>query len=149
MENLMTLFAVAVKLGKSRASIYRMLADGRLSPVYKPAHPRTPFFRESDVEALDNPGPRTSAWDAKIHRAARVRDNHKCVICGETWKCSAHHVVPVEQGGKDAEDNIVTLCGGCHNSIHKSGKSLMKKAKRRGTTAIAQWLLMSARIDNA
>lgn len=42
-----------------------------------------------------------------------------CRICGHTQSSDleTHHVVPQRYGGSDAPENLVTLCGSCHNAL--------------------------------
>jgi 5-methylcytosine-specific restriction endonuclease McrA len=44
-----------------------------------------------------------------------------CFICGDSSKnrLQRHHIVPRRYGGADHEENLVTLCGGCHQAIEK------------------------------
>ena len=54
------------------------------------------------------------------------RDNYRCANCGEKGgpygnaELHAHHIVPKSAGGRDItnKDNLVTLCGECHNFAH-------------------------------
>lgn len=64
------------------------------------------------------------------------RDNLTCQDCGELlafkncngifipWECGAevHHIVPVEFGGDDSPENLITLCHKCHLKRHKELK---------------------------
>lgn len=45
---------------------------------------------------------------------------NKCYICGYFLKPAlrAHHIIPVNLGGKDDIDNFVLLCSNCHTLIH-------------------------------
>ena len=44
------------------------------------------------------------------------RDNHSCVVCGRSvsMTCANAHYVKRSQGGLGIEQNIVTMCPGCH-----------------------------------
>jgi 5-methylcytosine-specific restriction endonuclease McrA len=39
-----------------------------------------------------------------------------CVLCGRAGQC--HHVYPRGQGGDDVYENLVGLCGRCHDLLH-------------------------------
>lgn len=139
-EHYIRLAEAARILGKSRATVYRFIQEAKLVPLYKPSFPRTLYFKESEVRQLLIPGKREDAWNNKLLKAATRRDHGSCALCGGTWRAAAHHVVPLDQGGADTLENLITLCKGCHKSIHNSGWSALKKAKRHGTLSIALWL---------
>jgi hypothetical protein len=46
------------------------------------------------------------------------RDGWTCQFCGRQRELHVHHVHPRGRGGKDTEENLVTLCALCHRSIH-------------------------------
>lgn len=48
------------------------------------------------------------------------RDNHTCQYCGMPAS-HADHIVPVVQGGGDAEENLVAACRSCN--LHKGGRT--------------------------
>ena len=52
--------------------------------------------------------------------AAAFRRDGCCIACGISARAvlAAHHVVPVQWGGRDALSNLVTLCANCHRSVH-------------------------------
>jgi hypothetical protein len=139
-QRYITLHEAAKILGKSRATVYRYIQEAKLEPLYKPSFPRTPYFEEEGIRRLLIPGPRTSPIDIPLQEAARERDGKRCAICGFDWRVQGHHIIPLDQGGPDTLDNIITLCKGCHKSVHNSGWSVLKKAKKHGTLSIALWL---------
>jgi len=57
------------------------------------------------------------------------RDDFTCNICKSydynseinVSRMQVHHILPVSEGGEDSEDNLVTLCSSCHNSVHSDG----------------------------
>lgn len=57
---------------------------------------------------------------SKLRREIYERDEGQCVICGSPG-AHIHHIVFRSQGGKDAADNLVTLCGSCHEKAHGRG----------------------------
>lgn len=44
-----------------------------------------------------------------------------CAVCGQTnpGTLETHHVVPRRYGGSDNPENLVDLCGSCHNAIER------------------------------
>ncbi len=63
---------------------------------------------------------------------AMVRDDFTCWRCGETafWKLTTHHIVPINEGGQDVAENLITLCEDCHAQVHgiKGGVRLLQQA---------------------
>jgi len=56
-----------------------------------------------------------------LRRRVLVRDQARCRHCSAREPdvtLHAHHIVPVERGGKDEITNIVTLCEFCHYETH-------------------------------
>jgi 5-methylcytosine-specific restriction endonuclease McrA len=48
------------------------------------------------------------------------RDNFRCQSCKRRLSrnaLSAHHIIPRSLGGQDDNDNLITLCDTCHNTI--------------------------------
>jgi hypothetical protein len=118
--------------------MYRIVAAGRIKAHYSEAKPRVPMFLASDIANLSIPRERGVAY-VEVTNRKRWR-GVACEICGGT-PVNAHHVRPVEQGGEDTPNNVVTLCNGCHSSVHRTGGSLRKKAAACGTLPLAERLL--------
>jgi len=60
------------------------------------------------------------AFKDKIRR----RDEYRCRICLKksfelNSKLQVHHIRPVSIGGRDRENNLITLCDKCHKEVHK------------------------------
>ena len=71
---------------------------------------------------------RTADWRARRVRIL-VRDSFTCRACGRmTSGQEAHvdHILPLEEGGTDADDNLQVLCKSCH------GKKTRAEQRRRG-----------------
>lgn len=71
---------------------------------------------------------RTADWQAKRLRIL-VRDAFTCAACGlvvSGRKAHVDHVVPLEEGGTDADLNLQVLCEACH------GKKTRGEQRRRG-----------------
>jgi hypothetical protein len=63
-----------------------------------------------------------------VRRSVLQRDDYKCRDCGwhhEKWNPSdprhleAHHVKQHVEGGKNIEENLITLCNVCHDQKHR------------------------------
>ena len=59
------------------------------------------------------------------------RDSYKCQHCGKkNCRLEVHHIVYRSKGGTDDENNLITLCKECHDSVHKDNLVLTKKPKK-------------------
>lgn len=56
----------------------------------------------------------------KVKVAVWERDNHYCIICGNSNAMPNAHYIPRSQGGLGIEENIVTLCLDCHRKYDQS-----------------------------
>ncbi len=59
---------------------------------------------------------KSKEWRAKRIRIL-TRDAFICRICGRVTSgpsANVDHVVPLEDGGSDADENLQTLCRSCH-----------------------------------
>lgn len=43
----------------------------------------------------------------------------ECQICGSKKDISVHHIRPKAFGGNDKEENLMPMCGDCHDEIHR------------------------------
>jgi 5-methylcytosine-specific restriction endonuclease McrA len=69
----------------------------------------------------------TSAWQ-KARARARERDGQRCARCPSTQNLSVHHIVSLEDGGKEfALENLITLCRSCHSAQHTGGHGSERK----------------------
>jgi 5-methylcytosine-specific restriction endonuclease McrA len=143
-KEFLTLTEIAHLLHCSRTTVYRIIQRANITPLYQPAHPRTPLFRREDIQRLTMPTQKEPINNQTLHRKIKQKYNNRCVICGSTHLVAAHHIIPIEQGGHDDESNLITLCRGCHCSLHGKGKAILVKARKNGTLAIAIWLRKAA-----
>ncbi len=47
------------------------------------------------------------------------RDGWRCQSCGAISNLEVHHKELRSQSGDDSEENLVTLCTTCHNTVHR------------------------------
>ena len=50
------------------------------------------------------------------------RDGWRCQSCGTMSNLEVHHQAFRSHAGHDSEENLITLCAGCHAGIHKGGQ---------------------------
>ena len=65
-------------------------------------------------------------WTTKIAYKIHQKYNFTCQCCGTSGgELHAHHIIPVAQDISKAydESNLITVCGTCHSTIHKSLES--------------------------
>jgi 5-methylcytosine-specific restriction endonuclease McrA len=70
----------------------------------------------------------TPDWRAKRERIL-IRDAFTCADCGRvTSGQAAHvdHIIPLEDGGTDADANLQTMCSSCH------GRKTRREQRQRG-----------------
>lgn len=53
----------------------------------------------------------------------------KCLLCGKPLIEHYHHVIPKHEHGSDTIANIVGLCSGCHDLVHRDARAKDKLAK--------------------
>ena len=47
------------------------------------------------------------------------RDSWRCQICGSGQNLQVHHKQLRSQQGSDDDSNLITLCAGCHERLHR------------------------------
>jgi ATP-dependent DNA helicase RecQ len=51
------------------------------------------------------------------------RDGWRCQSCGSMLNLEVHHKEFRSHSGHDSEENLITLCVGCHGEIHSARRS--------------------------
>jgi 5-methylcytosine-specific restriction endonuclease McrA len=46
------------------------------------------------------------------------RDGWRCQFCGSMTNLEVHHQIFRSHSGPDQENNLITLCNGCHSAEH-------------------------------
>jgi 5-methylcytosine-specific restriction endonuclease McrA len=46
------------------------------------------------------------------------RDGWRCQCCGTKTNLEVHHKEFRSRGGLDSEENLITVCAGCHEGVH-------------------------------
>jgi len=55
----------------------------------------------------------------KIAQRIRKRDNFICQQCGKKRSTIVHHIISWHLTHDDSDDNLITLCRGCHAKVHR------------------------------
>ncbi len=48
------------------------------------------------------------------------RDGWRCQSCGTMSNLEVHHREFRSHSGEDSEENLITLCNGCHAGVHRN-----------------------------
>ena len=57
------------------------------------------------------------------HRYLRFKAD-KCFICNSTDSLECHHIIAQTKGGKDNQENVITLCHSCHRGVESYEQAL-------------------------
>ena len=55
---------------------------------------------------------------SELHETILRRDHWRCQLCGTMSQLEVHHQEFRSHSGEDREENLITLCHGCHTAIH-------------------------------
>jgi len=56
----------------------------------------------------------------KLRDELLIEARHRCCLCPEhPVITNAHHIIKVSEGGPDTKENLVLVCGTCHDYIHR------------------------------
>lgn len=95
--------------------------------------------RNDTVKLDGEPGGATPRKAMGANRRGRIisRQGHVCARCAEKVSVfEIDHVVPLELGGADEDDNLQALCGKCHRA--KTGADIQRIAKARRQAKMMQ-----------
>lgn len=69
---------------------------------------------------------RTKACDIplKVKKIVWARDNERCIVCRNRNAMPNAHYIPRSQNGLGIEENVITLCQGCH---YKYDQTIQRK----------------------
>ena len=71
---------------------------------------------------------KSNRLDENIRKAVILRDSCKCKECGKfNTVLEVHHIKPKRLGGSNTLDNLITLCGKCHQKTEGVEEQYMQK----------------------
>lgn len=88
-----------------------------------------------------HPSRLNSAEWARQRRRCFARDGYRCRWCGKRGKLEAHHDTPVDEGGTDDLDNLLTVCRGCHIAHHRAERERQRSESERAWAEFVAELL--------
>ena len=56
----------------------------------------------------------------QLRKQVLRRDGWRCQVCGSRQNLQVHHKQLRSQQGSDDDLNLITLCAGCHEKLHRS-----------------------------
>jgi 5-methylcytosine-specific restriction endonuclease McrA len=56
----------------------------------------------------------------QLRKQVLRRDGWQCQVCGSRQNLQVHHKKLRSQQGDDDDSNLITLCAGCHEGLHRS-----------------------------
>lgn len=63
---------------------------------------------------------KSNRLDENLRKAAILRDNNKCKMCGKAnCRLEVHHITPRRLDGRDILSNLITLCEKCHEKTYE------------------------------
>ena len=104
-----------------------------------------------DIQKIKNPtisgdlyrkGDQLGFWNVREY--VFFRDKHMCQPCKGKTKdkvLNVHHIESRKTGG-DSPDNLITLCGMCHDEIHREGKEHLFTRKSTSFRDASQMTVM-------
>lgn len=99
-------------------------ADGAHLPLRQPGCPELAVRRgrcRRHLREQRRRSPRPSdrdGWSWSRLRARILRRDPVCRRCHERPSAIVHHVVPIEHGGPDRDDNLIGVCRECSDELH-------------------------------
>ncbi len=66
-------------------------------------------------------------WDIEKKRKSFNRNNRSkfrkavgsdCAVCNSCNGTHRHHIIPLQRGGLNKTNNIISLCRSCHEDVH-------------------------------
>ena len=55
----------------------------------------------------------------QLRKQVLRRDGWQCQVCGSRQNLQVHHKQLRSQQGSDDDSNLITLCAGCHEVLHR------------------------------
>lgn len=100
------------------------------------------MFRERENAKVKSKRAKATDISQKVKKIVWKRDNHACVICGNTQNVMPNaHYIPRSQGGLGIPENIVTLCTEfTENQCHRRFDFGAKEEREQIGTQIEKYL---------
>ena len=93
------------------------------------------LMEDGTVRGVDFQNGRMKGYDGVEDYISALQDG-KCACCGKPIE-QFHHIVPRHEGGSDRPENIIGLCGECHEDVHTNGRSLTAYGEKKKYAALS------------
>lgn len=103
-------------------ALSRAILDAK--PLTELANPKC--RQSKSMQQIEAARAALTAWEA-VKAFIAKRDSYRCRLCGKgcrygdpiTTRADAHHIIFKSAGGEDVSWNLIYLCRGCHDLVHK------------------------------
>ena len=93
------------------------------------------LMEDGTVRGVDFQNGRMRGYDSVDDYIYHLQDG-KCACCGKPI-AHFHHIVPRHEGGSDRPENIIGLCGTCHEEVHIGRRSLEAVGEKKKYSALS------------
>lgn len=76
----------------------------------------------------------------RLRKKVYARDGYRCALCDSGKYIQIHHCIPRGKGGKNTEQNLITLCSDCHAMAHGAGNDFFDMDESQISIAIVEYL---------
>lgn len=83
-------------------------------------------LEDGSISGVDFQNGRIKGFKSTEEYVANIQHG-KCCLCGDEIE-HYHHLIPKHKGGSDLPENLIGLCGRCHDRLHKN---LLDKTERQ------------------
>ena len=93
-----------------------------ISPDEMNRHLRTLLI--APMTTAERPYPTRLIFGSRVANISSVRfsaeDSWRCQNCGTAGNLQVHHIQSRRKLGTDSLENLITLCAGCHEALHRN-----------------------------
>lgn len=91
---------------------------------------------------------KTSHWKS-VREKRKELDGHQCFICGSTRELNVHHLSYERLGAENIETDMVTLCHGCHATLHRIKDQTKEELQRAIETGLeVRWEFLKQKLQS-
>tara|TARA_B100000749_G_scaffold257283_1_gene226519 strand:- start:980 stop:1393 length:414 start_codon:yes stop_codon:yes gene_type:complete len=74
----------------------------------------------AEIKIVYKKGMTASEVRAKFKKDKRLQRfwHRACFVCGEPDVTQRHHIIQIQNGGRNCKRNVIPICNKCHSRIH-------------------------------